>query len=95
MEILAVSASDGDGKSGSENEISPGISIHSEQEEAIQLILKLIKQIVAKNHGTVRYKVYDDKPMIFISLILPIERRNVVRYPSPEERLNKAKGVEK
>ena len=95
MEILAVSASDRDAKPGNENEISPGISVHSEQEEAIELILKLVKQIVTKNRGIIRYKVYDDKPMTFISLILPIERRNVVRYPSPEERLNKTKGVEK
>jgi hypothetical protein len=42
-----------------------------------------------------RQKVYEDKKMAFISLILPIERRNVVRYPSPEERLNKTKGLEK
>jgi len=95
MEILAVSASDRDEKPGNENEISPGISVHSEQEEAIELILKLVKQIVSKNRGMMRYKVYDDKPMTFISLILPIERRNVVRYPSPEERLNKTKGIEK
>ena len=66
-----------------------------EQEEAVELILKLVKQIVTKNRGIMRYKVYGDKPMTFISLILPIERRNVVRYPSPEERLNKTKGVEK
>ncbi len=95
MEILAVSASERDAKPGNESEISPGISAHSEQEEAVQLMLKLIRQIVAKNHGTVRHKVYDDKPMTFISLILPVERRNVVRYPSPEERLNRTKGVEK
>ncbi len=95
MEILAVSASDRDAEPGKENEISPGISVHSEQEEATQLIVKLMKQIATKNHGIVRYKVYDDKPMTFLSLILPVERRNVVRYPSPEERLNKTKGVEK
>ena len=95
MEILAVSASDTDATPSNENEISPGISVHSEQEEAIHLILKLMRQIVTKNRGIVRHKVYDNKPMTFISLILPIEKRNVVRYPSPEERLNKTKGVEK
>jgi hypothetical protein len=95
LEILAVSARDADGKPGKENEVSPGISTHPQQEEAIQLILKLVKEIVTKNRGVLRYRMYDDKPMTFISLILPIERRNVVHYPSPEERLNKTKGVEK
>jgi hypothetical protein len=95
LEILAVSASDADEKPGKKEEVSPGISTHPQQEEAIQLILKLVKEIITKNRGVMRYKVYDDKPMTFISLILPIERRNVVYYPSPEERLNKAKGIEK
>jgi hypothetical protein len=68
---------------------------HHNQEEAIQLILKLMKEIITKNRGVMRYKAYDDKPMTFISLILPVERRNVVHYPSPEERLNKTRGIEK
>jgi hypothetical protein len=59
------------------------------EEEAVELILKLAKEIIEKNKGMMRYKVYEDKPMTFISLILPIERRNIVRYPSPEERLKK------
>ena len=95
LEILAVSASDTDRKPGEENKVSPGVSSYPGQEEAIQLILKLVKEIITKNRGMMRYKVYDDKPMTFISLILPVERRNVVHYPSPEERLNKTKGIEK
>jgi hypothetical protein len=27
-------------------------------------------------------KSYDDKAMIFVSLILPVERRKVIRFPS-------------
>jgi hypothetical protein len=95
LEILAVSASDADVNPVKKNEVSPGMSSHTGQQQAIQLILKLVKEIVTKNRGVMRYKVYDDKPMTFISLILPIERRNVVHYPSPEERLNKTKGIEK
>jgi len=95
LEILAVSASDADGIPPKENDVSPEISTRPQQDEAIQLILRLVKEIVSKNRGFMRYKVYDDKPMTFISLILPIERRNVVHYPSPEERLNKTKGIEK
>jgi len=95
LEILVVSASDADERSGQPMEGAPGIPARPQQEEAIELILKLAKQIMTKNRGVMRYKTYDNKPMTFISLILPIERRNVVRYPSPEERLKKAMGVEK
>jgi hypothetical protein len=95
LEILVVSASDADERSGQPMEGAPGIPARPQQEEAIELILKLAKQIMTKNRGVMRYKAYDNKPMTFISLILPIERRNVVRYPSPEERLKKAMGVEK
>jgi hypothetical protein len=66
-----------------------------QEEEAVELILKLAKEIIEKNKGMMRYKVYEDKPMIFISLILPVERRNVVRYLSPEERLKKTMVSEK
>ncbi len=86
---------DADEKLGKEIEVAPGISTRPQQEEAIELILKLAKEIMTKNRGVMRYKVYDNKPMTFISLILPIERRNVFHYPSPEERLKKAMGVEK
>jgi hypothetical protein len=55
----------------------------------------LAKEVIKKNRGMMRHKIYGDKPMIFISVILPIERRNVVHYPSPEERLKKGMGVEK
>jgi len=95
LEILAVSAGDGEGSPGKESDFSQGMLSGPGQEEAIQLILKLMKEIITKNRGIMRYKAYDDKPMTFISLILPVERRNVVYYPSPEERLNKTRGVEK
>lgn len=95
LEILAVSASDGEASPEKESELSQGMSTRPGQGEAIQLILKLMKEIITKNRGIMRYKAYNDKPMTFISLILPVERRNVVHYPSPEERLSKTKGTEK
>ena len=93
LEILVVSTSYE--KSGEQIEIVPGMPAHSQQEEASELILKLAKEIIRKNRGMMRQKVYEDKKMTFISLILPIEKRNVVRYPSSEERLSKTMGIEK
>jgi len=87
LEILVVSA--GYEKPGEEMGIVPGMANAHQEDEAVELILKLAKEIIEKNKGIMRYKAYDDKPMTFISLILPIERRNIVRYPSPEERLKK------
>jgi hypothetical protein len=69
--------------------------INQHPEEAAELILKLAREIVEKNKGLMRYKVYEDKPMNFISLILPTERRSVVHYLSPEDRLKKTMVGEK
>jgi hypothetical protein len=94
LEILAVSASDADVNPGKEKEVLSGVPTPPQQDGEIQLILKLVKGIVAENRGVMRYKVYDDKPMTFISLILPAERRKVVRYPSSKERLHPTNGTE-
>ncbi len=93
VEILVVSTSCE--KSGEQVEFVPVVPVHPQQEDATELILKLAKEIIKKNRGMMRQKVYEDKRMTFISIILPIERRNVVRYPSSEERLNKTRGMEK
>jgi hypothetical protein len=96
VEVLIVSTS-GE-KPGEPVEVVPEIPAFPQPEEATELILKLAKEIIKKNRGMMRQKVYEDKKMAFISVILPIERRNVVRYPSLEERQNKTKetkGVEK
>jgi len=93
LEILVVSTSYE--KSGKEVEFVPVIPAHPPQEGATELILKLAKEIIKMNKGMMRQKVYEDKKMAFISVILPIERRNVVRYPSLEERQNKTRGIEK
>jgi len=93
LEILVVSA--GYEKPGEEIGVVPEMAPAHQEDEAVELILKLAKEIIEKNKGLMRYKFYDDKPMTFISLILPIERRNIVRYPSPEERLKKTISGEK
>jgi hypothetical protein len=93
LEILVVST--GFEKASEEVGVVPEMSNNFQQGEAIELILKLAKEIIKKNRGMMRYKVYEDKPMTFISLILPIERRNVIRYPSPEDRFRKTVGIEK
>ncbi len=88
LEILVVSA--GYEKEDEEADGIPGIaSPHQEEEASAELILKLAREIIEKNRGMMRYKVYEDKPMTFISLVLPVERRSVVHYLSPEERLKK------
>ncbi len=93
LEVLVVSV--GYAKSDEETEVIPGIANPRQEEEAVELILKLAREIIEKNKGMMRYKVYEDKPMTFISLVLPVERRSVVRYLSPEERLKKTMASEK
>ena len=93
LEILVVSTSYE--KSDEPVEVVPGIPPSPQQEEATELILKLAKEVIRKNKGMIRQKVHEDRKMTFISLLLPIERRNVVRYPSAEERLKKTMGIEK
>ena len=93
LEVLVVSA--GYEKLGEETGVVSGMPNAHQEEEAVELILRLAKEIIEKNKGLMRYKVYEDKPMTFISLILPVERRNVVRYLSPEERLKKTMASDK
>jgi hypothetical protein len=93
LEILVVSA--GYEKSDEEAGVIAGVGSPRQEEEAGELILKLAREIIEKNRGMLRYKVYEDKPMTFISMVLPVERRSVVRYLSPEERLKKTTASEK
>jgi hypothetical protein len=61
----------------------------------MDLILEMVKEIVRKNHGVVKAKWYENKGMIFISLVLPVERRKIVHFLSSEERLKKAQTSKK
>lgn len=51
-----------------------------DQEEMVDLELRLIKEIVQRNHGMMRLEVNEKKPRTIILLRFPIERRKIIRY---------------
>jgi len=53
-----------------------------QQEEAIELELRLIKEMIQRNRGVMTLEVNDKRPRTLISLKFPIERRKVIYYPS-------------
>ncbi len=52
------------------------------QEEAIELELRLVKEMIQKNRGTMRFEVNEKKARTLIFLRFPVERREVYYYPS-------------
>jgi nitrogen-specific signal transduction histidine kinase len=52
-----------------------------QQEEAIELELRLIKDMIQKNRGAMNFEVNEKRPRTLISLRFPIERRKVIYYP--------------
>ncbi len=54
-----------------------------EKEEAIELELRLIKEIIQKNQGLMKFEVDEKKPRTLISLRFPVERRKVIYYQLP------------
>jgi hypothetical protein len=52
------------------------------QEEVIDLILRLVKDMVEKNRGMMKFEVNEKKTETLISLRLPVERRKVIYYQS-------------
>jgi signal transduction histidine kinase len=69
----------GNNKSSGQSERVSGTA-HDSKEEAIQLILELVKEIIQKNHGTMTFQVDKKKPRTLITLRLPIERRKVIYF---------------
>jgi light-regulated signal transduction histidine kinase (bacteriophytochrome) len=59
-----------------------------QQDESIELELRLVKEIIEKNRGAMKLEVNETKTRTLISLRLPVERRKVVFYPGthPQER---------
>jgi nitrogen-specific signal transduction histidine kinase len=51
-------------------------------EEAVELELRLIREIVQRNQGSMKFEVNEKKPRTLISLRFPIERRKVIYYQS-------------
>ena len=58
------------------------------QDDSIELELRLVREIIEKNHGAMKLEVNETKTRTLISLRLPVERRKVVYYPEthPQER---------
>jgi nitrogen-specific signal transduction histidine kinase len=52
----------------------------SQKEEAIELELRLIKEIIQKNRGTMKFEANEKAPRTLISLQFPIERRKLIYY---------------
>jgi nitrogen-specific signal transduction histidine kinase len=51
-----------------------------QKEEAVELELRLIKEIIEKNQGMMKFEVNEKKPRTVISLRFPIERRKLIYY---------------
>ena len=51
-----------------------------QKEEAVELELRLIKEIIQKNQGMMKFEVNEKKPRTLISLKFPIERRKLIYY---------------
>jgi two-component sensor histidine kinase len=51
-----------------------------QKEEAIELELRLVKEIIQKNRGRMRFQVNEKKPRTLISLKFPTERRKLIYY---------------
>jgi hypothetical protein len=56
-----------------------GVSI-GQKEEVVELELRLIKEIIQKNKGIMKFEVSEKKPRTIISLKFPIERRKLIYY---------------
>ena len=52
------------------------------RDDAVDLELRLIREIIQKNQGTIKFEVNEKQPRTFISLKFPIERRRVIYYQS-------------
>jgi nitrogen-specific signal transduction histidine kinase len=50
------------------------------KEEAVELELRLIKDIIQKNRGMMKFEMNEQKPRTVISLKFPIERRKLIYY---------------
>ncbi len=51
-----------------------------QKEETIELELRLIKEVIQKNRGRMKFEFNEKKPRTLISLKLPVERRKLIYY---------------
>ncbi len=59
----------------------PGGPLPISKEDPLDLVLKLVQEIVQKNRGTMTFDADEKKLRTYISLTLPIERRKVFFFP--------------
>jgi nitrogen-specific signal transduction histidine kinase len=63
--------------------LEPLFGISSEEKgEGIELELRLVKEMIEKHRGMMKFEVNEKKPRTLISLRFPVERRRVVYYSS-------------
>ena len=53
-----------------------------QKDEALDLILRLVKEMVLRNQGMMKFETDEKKAKVIISLRLPVERRKVFFYES-------------
>jgi signal transduction histidine kinase len=59
----------------------PGLEMAAAQkEEALDLILRFVKEVVLHNHGMMKIEADERKTKTLISLRFPVERRKIVYY---------------
>jgi light-regulated signal transduction histidine kinase (bacteriophytochrome) len=81
-------------KDGKQIEISVAFAVHqrpsepasgtatTHKENAPDILLRFVKEVVLRNHGTMKIGTDEKRTKSFISLRFPVERRSVVYYPS-------------
>jgi len=66
---------------GIEQLMSPSTIPPVQKEEALNLVLMLVRELVQRNRGLLKFKVNEKKTRTIISLTFPAERRRLVYYP--------------
>ena len=59
-----------------------------QEEEPLSLMLRLVKEVVQKNQGIMRFETDEKKGITFISLRFPSERREIVHYQPIDRFMN-------
>jgi nitrogen-specific signal transduction histidine kinase len=67
-------------------QLGPSLGISARQKERIlDLALRLVDEIVQRNHGLMKFEEDEKKTKTIVSLRFPVERRKVVYYQQPGE----------
>jgi signal transduction histidine kinase len=78
IEILIVFAGDRELGGNSVTALEPILTI--QKNGALELMLRLVKEMVMKNRGIMKFEVDEKKAKMLISFIFPIERRKMAFY---------------